>query len=202
MDFELGLDPERILERALSRGCSMAEVRVQRRDTELIEIDNRELENFSSHSSTGVGIRIEYNGGRGFASTTDISEGGLGEALSNAIKAAGSIPRGEVSPLSKVERGKADLSRSYKRNPFDISSEEKVSLALDTNKAGWNNPQVKSVRTRLGLVMDYKHIISTEGVDLKLETPLVGLGQASVAVSEKGRGSSRIVIPVARVTSS
>ncbi len=177
-------DIEKILERAGSLGASYAGVVYQRRESELIEVDNKALKSYSSRSLSGVGVRVVHEGSLGYSSTSDMSGQGLERALEQAIKGARSMKPEEGEPLSHLEVKKVEVGLSMKVDPFDVSPEDKVSLALDANKAAWNDERITSTRTRLGLTVDDRLFVSTEGANVSVKTPLVGLGHVSVA--EKG----------------
>ena len=172
-----------LLERAGTLGASYAGVLYQRKDSELIEVDNKTLKSYSSRSLSGVGVRVVVEGSLGYASTSDMGSEGLGRALEQAIKGARSMKPGEGEPLSHLEVNEVDIGLPMKVGPLSVSPEEKVSLTLDANKAAWNDERIRSTRTRLGITMDERLFMSTEGARVRVETPLVGLGHSSVAES-------------------
>jgi len=175
---------EKLLDRAGSLGASYAGVNYQRRDAELIEVDNKALKSYSSRSLSGVGVRVVHGGSLGYASTSDMSWEGLVGTLEEAVKVARSMTTGEDEPLRHLEVNTADVGLPMKTDPLGVSPEEKVSLAMDANEAAWNSDSIKSTLTRLGLIVDTRLLMSTEGAKVKVATPVVGLAHASVA--EKG----------------
>lgn len=174
-------DIEKILERSGSLGASYASVIYQRKESELIEVDNKTLRSYSSRSLSGVGVRVVREGSIGYASTSDMSGQGLERALEQAIKGARSIKHEEGEPLSHLEVNKVKVGLPMKVDPSIVAPEDKVSLALDANKAAWNDEHITSTRTRLGLTVDDRLFVSTEGANVMVKTPLVGLGHTSVA---------------------
>jgi TldD protein len=66
-------------------------------------------------------------------------------------------------------------------DPEGVPPEEKVSLALDANKASWGGKDIKNVTTRLGLMRDSRLFTSTQGAQVEQETTFVGLMHGSVA---------------------
>lgn len=192
MIFMVDLDLERILERAVGLGASYADVRYQRYDYETITVENKTLKSYSSRRLSGVGIRVALKGVVGYASTSDLSRNGIEKTLRNALKAAKSIS-GEKRPFSKGEVNKAEVKLSTRTDPIDVPPEEKVSVALDANKAAWISDEVKNAVTMLGLSKDFRAFMSSEGAEVSVETTLVGLGHFSVArvkgVMERSRHS-------------
>jgi TldD protein len=171
---------EKILDKAVKRGASYADVRFQSYDSELVSVENKVLEGYSSRKLSGFGIRVFLNGAVGFASSSDLSPTNVEKTLDNAVKAAKAIKNGESS-LVDVKISKANVKSNVKIDPFDVSSEEKVSIALDTNKAAWINDKIKSASTRLGITRDYRWFGSSEGSRTTVQTTMVGLMHTSVA---------------------
>ena len=162
-------------------GCNFADIRYQRRDSELIQVDNRTLQSYSSDTLSGVGIRVVYGGSIGFASTCDTSEKSLNETMNFAVKSARAQISGEEEPFSTIPLTQADLGLKMKTNPFDVSPEVKVSLAVDANKAAFIDESIKTAYTKIGFIYNSKHFLSLDGTEVKVRTPLIGLSHQSVA---------------------
>lgn len=171
---------EKILDKATRLGASYADARFQRFDHELIEVDNKALKSYSSRRLSGVGIRVAVDGSSGYASTSDLSLNGLTTALESALKVAKSIKSegwtGEELPINED-----NVRLPVKTDPIDVPPEDKVSLALDANKAAWTSDEIKNTTTRLGLSRDLRSFMSTTGADVSVETMLLGLGHSSIA---------------------
>lgn len=175
---EIGL--EKVLGMAVKRGASYADVHFQSYDNEMIAVENRVLESYSSRKLCGVGIRTSVKGAMGYASTSDLSQASLERTLGNAIKAAKAI-KGKKETFPEIKINRAKVKSPGKINPVDISPEEKVSIALDANKAAWISDKIKSAQTRLGLSKDFRWFMSSEGAKITVETTLVGLMHTSIA---------------------
>jgi len=171
---------ERILDEALRRGVSYADVRFQSYDYESVSVENKVLESYSSRKLSGFGIRVFLNGAVGFASSSDLGHESLEKTLGNAIKAAKALKSKKLL-FSDVKINESDAELHVKIDPVDISPEEKVSVVLDANKAAWVNDKIKSASTRLGLSKDYRWFASSEGARITVETTIVGLSHISVA---------------------
>ena len=170
---------EEILGKAVKLGAEYADVRYQRYDYELITIENRELKSYQSRSLVGVGVRVLLKGGEGYASTSDLTPSGVEGAVRRALKAAKAMKgRRGLAPVEAVE---AEERLTVKIDPLEASPEEKVSLALDANKAAWIGDEIKNAVTRLGVSRDLRLYASTEGGSITVETTLVGLSHESVA---------------------
>lgn len=171
---------EKILDKAAKLGASYVDARYQSYDYELITVENKTLKSYISRRLSGVGIRVAAKGAVGFASTSDLSHNSLDKTLNNAIKAAKAI-EGKKPPFGEAKINKADVKSPIKTDPINISPEEKVSIALDANKAAWISDEIKNATTRIGLSKDSRTFMSSEGAKVNVETTIVGLAHESVA---------------------
>jgi TldD protein len=178
-DFEDQM--EKLLEKAEALGASYAGVLYQRRDSETIEVDNKALKSYNSRSFSGLGVRVVHGGALGYASTSDMSREGLEGCLEQSVKAARAMESVEGETLRPIEVKTEDIELPVKVSPFDVPPEEKVSLALDANEAAWNSERIRSTRTRLGLKVDERIFLSSDGASVRVVTPLLGFGHSSVA---------------------
>jgi TldD protein len=171
---------DRILSKADKLGVSYADARYQRYDYETVDVENKALKSYSSRRLSGVGIRVAVKGAMGFASTSDLSQRSLESALDSAVKAARAV--GDREPaLGPSKVNEAEVKLPIKVDPMDVSPEDKVSIALETNKAAWVSDEVKNAITRLGLEKDYRLFISSEEADVSVEKTTVGFSHSSVA---------------------
>jgi len=174
------VEMEKILDNAAKLGVSYADVRYQCYDYEMITVENKTLKSYISRRLSGIGIRVAVKGAVGYASTSDLSHDSLNKTLNQAIKAAKSI-KGKKQPFSEAKINKANVKSSMKIDPINVSPEEKVSIALDANKAAWISDEIKNATTRIGLSKDSRLFMSSEGAKVSVETTLVGLSHESVA---------------------
>ncbi|MCW4052675.1 MAG: TldD/PmbA family protein [Candidatus Bathyarchaeota archaeon] len=172
---------EKLLEKAGTLGSSYVEVMYQKFVSERIDIDNKALKSYNSESFNGLAVRLIHEGSLGYASTTQMTEDGFVRTLERAVKGAKSKPAKEDDPLRSIGVTVTDMALPMKVNPLDVSPEEKVELALDTNKAAWNDDHISATTTQLRLMIDERLFISTDGAKIKVATPLVGVGHRSVA---------------------
>ena len=180
--MEIEGEMEKIIRKAVDLGVSYIDVRYQQYDYELITVENRALKSYSSRRLSGVGIRVALNGAIGYASTSNLTYAALEKTLENAIKAAKSIKKEEKQQI-EAEVSQIEMKSPYKIDPFEIAPEEKVSAALDANKAAWINEKIKSAMTRLGMSRDYRFFMSSEGSRVITETSMIGIAHESIAKS-------------------
>ena len=180
--MEMEGEMEKIIRKAVDLSVSYIDVRYQRYDYELITVENRALKSYSSRRLSGAGIRVALNGAMGYASTSNLTYAALEKTLENAIKAAKSIKK-EGKQQIEAEVSQVEMKSPYKIDPFEIAPEEKVSAALDANKAAWINEKIKSAMTRLGMSRDYRFFMSSEGSRVITETSMIGIAHESIAKS-------------------
>jgi len=175
--MEIEGEMEKIIRKAVDLGVSYIDV-----DYELITVENRALKSYSSRRLSGAGIRVALNGAIGYASTSNLTYAALEKTLENAIKAAKSIKKEEKQQI-EAEVSQIEMKSPYKIDAFEIAPEEKVSAALDANKAAWINEKIKSAITRLGTSRDYRFFMSSEGSRVITETSMIGIAHESIAKS-------------------
>jgi TldD protein len=176
---EIG-EVENLLNKALKRGASYSDVRFQSYESELVSVENKALDSYSSRKLSGFGVRVFVDGAVGFASSSDLSQKSTEKTLDSAVKAARAVKNREGS-LARVHINQANVRSTAKVDPFGIPPEEKVSIALDANKAAWNDDKIKNASTRLGMTKDYRWFASTEGARVAVETTMTGVMHISVA---------------------
>lgn len=190
MSDERQPDLNKILNRASKLGAEYADARFQTYDYELVTVENKQLKSYASRRLGGVGIRAIIKGAVGYASTSDLSSASLEKTLNTALKIAKSIITKE--PTFKPPRpSKANAKLPIKIDPADISPEEKVTVTLDVNKAGWISDEIKNAITLLGIAKDQRAFVSTEDAEVSVETCLVGL--AHMSVCRVGEGMENVM---------
>jgi TldD protein len=179
-DYEETAELDNLLGKALKRGASYADVRFQSYESEQVSVENKTLDSYSSRKLSGFGLRVFVGGAVGFASSSDLSPKSADNTLDSAVKAARAVKNREGS-LARVHINKADVKSTAKIDPFDVAPEEKVAIALDANRAAWNDSKIKNASTRLGITRDYRWFASSEGARVTVETTMTGVIHISVA---------------------
>ncbi|NHK30671.1 MAG: TldD/PmbA family protein [Asgard group archaeon] len=176
------IESDKLIDKALKKGASYADIRYQMYSNEEIQIENKALERYSSRNFGGIGIRVIVNGAVGFASTSDLTKDKLDKTLNDALKLAGSYEskRGILADRKAIKKEK---SYPIKIDPINVSAEEKVSLLLETNKSGFLKDEIKNILTLFGSSKDYRYFISSDGSETKLMVPTIGIVQITTAVT-------------------
>ncbi|NHJ41104.1 MAG: TldD/PmbA family protein [Asgard group archaeon] len=177
------IEPEKLIDKALKKGASYADVRYQMYSNEEIEIENKALQRYSSINFGGIGIRAVVNGAVGFASTSDLTKAKIEKTLEDALKLAGSF---ESKKGILADRKSLNKEKIYqvKIDPIEVSAEEKVGLLLETNNSGFISDEIKNVLTIFGSSKDYRYFISSDGSETKVMVPTIGVVQITTAVTE------------------
>ncbi|MGA1824741.1 MAG: TldD/PmbA family protein [bacterium] len=123
---------EKIIEFLKENGASYGDIRIHLYDeSESFQTLNGVLQEISSASSQGIGIRVLYEGAWGFASTEDFSnlESCAKAALKNAKIASGLIDlKIELAPKEIYQDS---FSSPVGIDPFTVKSDEKIKLLLE-----------------------------------------------------------------------
>ncbi|NHJ84932.1 MAG: TldD/PmbA family protein, partial [Asgard group archaeon] len=166
-------------------GASYADIRFQLNSSEQIQIENKALQNYQSRNFGGFGIKVVVNGAVGYSSSSDFNKESIDETIKAAFKSAKSYTskRGIFADSKSIQ---IEDKIKIKKNPIDISPEEKVSLLLETNKAGFLSDEIKNVITLMGSTTELRYFQNSEGSKAQLELPMIGYGQASVAMVNGG----------------
>lgn len=142
-----------------------------------IVLDNGKPEEISEAPFQGTAVRALSGGAWGFV-TTDALDG-LPEAIEGALQIARRIGRREDLQLASALPGRS-VQVPVKKNPRDISLEEKVSLIREIEEAaevkGVSSTQ--AVYSEVEVTMRYR---SSEGLDLESRMTRVGYVVSAVA---------------------
>ena len=176
------INPQQLLDKALSKGASYADFRYQVVSSEQIRVENKELEGYQSRNFGGIGIQVVVDGAVGFASTSDLSKVKLEETLGTAYKLAKAF-KSNKGNFADTKIAKLVEKFPIKVDPMDISPEEKVKLLLETNKATYTSDEIKNVITVFGTGVDHRYFLSSEGSETEIAVPSIGLVQVTIAMA-------------------
>lgn len=168
----------RALAAASKWGASFAELRFEDSVRELIVYVNGRVVSQSYQRLRGAGVRVLLRGSFGFASTHDLSLGGLTSAVEEAVKAARAIGEGGKRVSGEVKTGRYPVS-SVVKHPSEVGVEEKLELvkrAYEAAKSGG----ASSVTVRFGAYYGSIELYTSEGVRVASERLLTGLSTSAV----------------------
>jgi PmbA protein len=134
----------RAVELALEAGASDADAYAERSVEREIRVYDRAVESLTDASSRGVGVRAFVGGRWGHAYGTDLSDDGLRELAVAAHGAAAVADEDEYAGLPD-EAGATDVGSLRSPELASWSTERKVELALEVERAARNHPEVTQV---------------------------------------------------------
>ena len=111
---------ERALDTARSRGATYADVRVVRRESQVITVKNGRLENARTVESVGLGVRVLADGAWGFASSRKVTtrEADAMAALAVRIARASATARARPVTLGPPIAIRGDYKTPVMQDPF------------------------------------------------------------------------------------
>jgi TldD protein len=141
------------------------DLRILRGSRTRIVLDNGKLEEISQAPFQGAAVRALSGGGWGFVTTDNVD--GLDDKIELAKRIAKKIRRDDCLKLAEAQAGKS-VHVGVKKNPQDLSLEEKVDLLKEIENAakiaGVSSTQ--AVYSEMELNIHYR---SSEGLDLESE---------------------------------
>ena len=155
----------RALEAALQLGASYADVRIISQQKEYIQVKDEQLAALNVSESIGLGIRILYNGGWGFASTQKLTK----KSIDDAVKRAFSVAKASascVSPaitLAPEPAYQATWVSPFLIDPFKISIDEKIAVLMQCAGIMRAVQGVSLTQGEMSFIREHKYFASTEG---------------------------------------
>ncbi len=151
-------------------GAQYAEARAQKLYKTMLTLKEERVEAAKQGTENGVAIRVLVNGAWGFASVGSLDTAILENAVSDACRMAKMASARLKTPikLASAKVVEDNVLSKPKKNPAEISVEEKIKTALAVTKTSLGfNSQVKSC------AMDYldltgtSHFVNSEGTSIE-----------------------------------
>ncbi|CAG4918806.1 TldD/PmbA family protein [Acidithrix sp. C25] len=124
---------EKVIRSALSRGGDFAEIFVEEKTTFSASLDDAIVEELSSGTARGAGIRVRYGDTTGFAHTADLNENGLLRAAQAASSLAQNSSKSRQI-MALQERVFSPID-PLKNLPMTIAKDRKIELLKHLNDA-------------------------------------------------------------------
>ena len=167
------LDRNRLADVALSSarqlGASYADIRINRYRNESISTRENEVREVDRSQSFGFGVRVLSGGTWGFAASRNVTPEEVRRATSLAIEIARANSAHQRQPIKLVPAPKAEASwkGSFKRDPFEVSIDDKIQFLLKINQTAMKVKGVSFVESALFFQNEQKFFASTEGSRLE-----------------------------------
>ena len=154
-----------------------ADARIDSGPFSSIIVKDEKVENVTSASTWGVGVRVLVNGSWGFAST-NIPER-IGEVFEKAVRLA-KLTKGK-GRLSGEKPARARTKTKVKINPRDVDVEEKIKLMLNAEKEMRTDARVRSTTLSYSDAVGTHVFLNSEGAEIFQERIFTFLGMGAVA---------------------
>ncbi len=142
-----------------------------------IIVKDGKVENVTSASTWGIGVRVLVNGSWGFASAN--RRGRIGEIFEKAARLA-KLTRGK-SKLSDEKPARAKTKTKFKINPRDVDVEEKIRLVMSAEKEMRTDARIKNTALAYSDAVGEHVFLNSEGAEIFQERIFTFLGMGAVA---------------------
>ncbi len=168
-------------------GAQYAEARAQRFTKTMLTLKEERVEAAKQGIENGIAIRVLVNGAWGFASVGSLDEAILEVAISDACKMAKLASERLKTPI-KLAAAKivdARVVAKPKKNPSDISMEDKIKTALTVNKTSLGfDGRIKSCGIDYMDLMGNSFFVNSEGTRIEQDKLYVWARITASAQSE------------------
>lgn len=146
------------------------EARFHRRDKTQIILRKGELEDITSETYSGVGIRVLHEGAWGFSSVNTTDRQTLRDVLKTATKMARALSqkKKEKITLQKATPVVGTFKADIKDPLPNHSLEEKIELCVETDRAVLSHENVRSSFTYYQELIDDKLIVTSDGANVHI----------------------------------
>ncbi len=160
----------------LELGASYVEARAQADERRTLIVKNGNVESYSVQMIDGLGIRVIFGEGLGFAALNKPDRGLLERQVKEAISMArASLRRAERVSLSPEEVAEADWKVGERVKFDDVPLEEKVELALNADKqaveAARKFADLPSRLMEISEWRTWKYYVNSEGAKVRSYVP-------------------------------
>ncbi|MDI6916237.1 MAG: TldD/PmbA family protein [Thermoplasmatales archaeon] len=174
---------QKIIEKLMGMGAEYCDVRYEKRTGLSLEVKDGELKKAVPGKEEGIGIRVLYNGAFGFFSTNNVSD--MDNASEIAFKLAKCSKPKEKIILAETKTVKDRIIWKPKKNPADVSIEEKHKLIAGMDEAMRNVEGILTVMTGYSEGNVETHFLSSEGSDIYTSVPRI-VAQADLIAKKDG----------------
>lgn len=156
---------DRLVEKACAAGAEQAEAYGERSESRRIKVFKGEVEELTSSTRRGVGLRVFRGERMGHASTSDLSEEALDDLVRRTLAHAAVVDPDPDVVLVEGGQRLPDL-RIYDERLHDIDVPGRIELALRTERAAMaHDPRMKLVETTMYADAEASAgIVSTSGL--------------------------------------
>jgi len=172
------------LDAARGAGASYADARVGHYRRQNVTTRERRVVSVGDDESFGLGVRVLVDGSWGFASSSLVTRAGARQAALEAVvlaKAAKAVRRRRIE-LARVSPVRGTWITPVRRDPIEVSIEEKIALLLKANEAALKVKGVQFVSSGVQVLREIKTLVTSEGTNVTQTFIRVGPSFSATAV--------------------
>ena len=171
---------QRVLKKTLSNGGEYADIFMEQRSTNAVQMEDNRVEKVISGARAGVGIRLISNWRTAYAYSNDFSESVLMGLASEVSKAASAKSTDFVADMKKRYR---EISFLIKMPPESVPISSKIELIKTGNEAAWKfDKRIKQVNVIYRDSVQNVKIFTSDGyISEEKKVYTMGLVQVIVA---------------------
>ena len=153
------------LDAAVRRGISYADARLIETEERHVSTKNGKISELATAVSMGVGIRVLDRGSWGFAATDDLTPAGIEAAAELAVEIAraSAIAKKHDVVLAPEKTYDVQWTSPIRIDPFSISVDQNLALALSIDKELRRNPGVTLAESSFVFTRQRQIFASSEG---------------------------------------
>lgn len=174
-----------VLDTVASGGAAYADCRVVQRQVQSLTVKDAALSQIASFEDEGVGVRAMVDGAWGFASVDRMDAASLEDCARLAVRiarASSRLRRRRVR-LAPSPAATGRYATPQRRDPFEVSLEEKLDLLIRADEAMAAVPGIITHRASLEFVRENRYFASTEGSRIEQLIVESGGGMDATAAS-------------------
>lgn len=164
-----------------------ADARIIETEYEYILVRNGNLETYTRSNNIGFGVRTLLNNAWGFHSSNKVEDTEIDRVIEKSLeiaKASG-IVKGKPILLSALDPQKGKYATEIKKNPFNVSMEDKVNLLLSLDEMLSKYKNLKVRTASMLSVRERKVFVSSDGSLIEQDIVHTGAEIIALAVKEE-----------------
>ncbi len=164
-----------------------ADARIIETEYEYILVRNGNLETYTRSNNIGFGVRTLLNNAWGFHSSNKVEDTEIDRVIEKSLeiaKASG-IVKGKPILLSALDPQKGKYATEIKKNPFNVSMEDKINLLLSLDEMLSKYKNLKVRTARMLSVRERKVFVSLDGSLIEQDIVHTGAEIIALAVKEE-----------------
>jgi len=132
---------EQLVKISLKKGADAAEVYIESGRNLSLEVRKGEVETVEEAASSGAGVRVFVKGRMAFASSNDLGEKALADAIGRAIEFA-RVTTPDPNNVLPDDRGMTAVAGLYDPRTAQVPMDEKIALAKRTEELALKDPRI------------------------------------------------------------